>query len=375
MVFDFDQFSRPIWIYYVYVLAFLLATVKGLQYVNANKVYTDQSKRRELLFISFYSIFAIFYCINSDYFRYRDFVQLVSDGAIFYSSTEEIYYKIADVVQGNFELYRFVIWGGAIILTALSCKILRVPVYMSLLIWFVLYFDKVCYARASLSMAILLTGVSLIIRGKQNPSYLLLGVVVAGVSIFFHRSIIIALAGVPVLFLRFSRRYIYIYVLFMIIACLFLISIINSFPDLLTEGYSDKLEAYNSEIASGRWERHTLKNYLSSSLDYGLFYVPIIVTFFKIKDKKNIISNNTVRLFWLTITIAIIATAFWFYYGFNNAYFYRVLYMTAAPISIVTTSLYKDRVVSKQYIKYMFIYSVIFHLLYIYTTIQTQNIH
>ena len=375
MVFDFDENTRPIWIYNIYIAAFLWISLRGLLYVHANKVYRDQSRQRVFLFIAFFSIFAVFYCINSDYFRYRTFVQYVADGTIFYSQAEEIYFQIAELVQGNFELYRFVIWGGAIILTAWSCKLLKVPVYMSLLIWFILYFDKVCYARASLAMAMLLTGAALIIKGERKSHILLFGVFVALISVFFHRSIIIGLAGIPVLFMKFSRKHIYIYGAFMIVACLFFISFINTFPDLLTEEYTDKLDTYNSEIASGRWERHTFKNYLSSSLNYGLFYVPLVVTFFKIRDNRNKISNQSIRLFGLTITIAIIATAFWFYYGFNNAFFYRVLYMTAAPISIATASLYKDRVVSKQYIEFLIIYSVVYHLLYLYTIIQTQNIH
>ena len=277
MVFDFDQYNRPIWIYNLYIAAFLLVTLRGLLYVHANRIYRDQSKQREFLFVAFFVVFAIFYCINSDYFRYRNFVQYVADGVIFYSETEEIYFHIAAFVKGNFELYRFIIWGGAIILTAFSCRLLKVPVYLTLLFWFVLYFDKICYARASLSMAILLTGAALTIRGERKPMFFLLGICVAVTSVLFHRSMIIGIVGIPVLFMKFSRKYIYIYGVFMIVACLFFISFINSFPDLLTEEYSDKLDAYNSEIASGRWERQFLKKFFDSSFGYGFFYCPFFV--------------------------------------------------------------------------------------------------
>ena len=375
MVFDFDQYSRPIWIYNVYIAVYLLVTMFGLQYVRADKVYTDKSKMRSFLFTLFYIVFAMFYCINSDYFRYRTYVQYVADGYLTSHRAEQVYYYLAAFVNGNFELYRLIIWGGAIVLTAWSSKKLKVPVYMSLLIWFMLFYNIVCYARASLAMAVLYAGATLIITHKKNIYFLAMGIILCALSVVFHRSMIIAVMGIPVLFIKFSRRSLLMYGLFLMIGCLFFIELVSTDPELLGEEYGEQFLESNAEIATGRWERQSLKNYISSGLGYGLFYVPLAIGLKKIMDKRNAINSFVEKLYWLAFTVALIATAFWFYFGFNNIYFYRVLYMTAAPISIVTAHMYHQRIIGKTVVKFLFIYSVVYHLLFLYTTITTHNIN
>lgn len=378
MVFDFDQYNRPIWIYYVYIAAYLFLTLIGLHYVYFNKIYSDKSKIRPILFITLFTVFAIFYCINSDYFRYRSYVQYVAEGIYTSHRSEQVYYKIAAYVKGDFELFRLIIWGGAIILTALSSKLLKVPVYMALLIWFVLFYDIVCYARASLAMAILYAGVTLILVSKKSRIslvYIFLGLVLCYFSVSFHKSLIIATMSVPIIFIKLKRNTLFVYAIFLILGCVFLVNVIKYDPTLLLDDYVDEFIKGNQAIASGRWELNSLKNYVSSALGYGLFYLPLAVGFFKIMNRKIVINFIIVRLYWVTFTVALIATSFWFFFGFNNIYFYRVLYMTAAPIAIITAYMYHKRIIGKFFVVFLFIYSVVYHLLFLYTTITTHNIH
>ena len=374
MIFDFDEYSRPLWIYLIYITAYLVATIYGMYYISSRKVYRDKSRVRPIVFIAFYIVFAVFYCINSDYFNYRGLVLYTAEGRVFTTQQELIYQELAIFVKGNYELFRAIVWGGAILLTALCCRIMKMPVFMGLFIWFILYYERFCYARASLAMAIFFTGITILISRKNQLLWKVIGVTICLSSIMFHRSMLIACMTIPIVFIKFSKKSLMSYGLFLLFGCLFVISILNNAPYLLTEDYQDKLNVYNSEIATGRWERQSFKNYVSSTIAYSLFYIPLFIFYNRMRKKFFLFEDKVVRLFWISVTITGIATAFWFYYGFNNAYFYRVLFMTAAPNSMLLAYIYSVGMIKSKTIKMILLFSVVYHILYLYTTITTQGI-
>ena len=157
----------PSWIKMYYTLATVLMYL--IAFVVFNKRNTKGEFAKSLIMMVFMTIYALFYCINSDYFNYRMVVgnplKYFTNGTI-----EATTFAIATFCDGNLELFRLIVWGSSILLFYVVAKLFKLNSFYSLLLWFVFFNGIIFYARATLAMSIFFIGISIIIRGKKNSN-------------------------------------------------------------------------------------------------------------------------------------------------------------------------------------------------------------
>lgn len=333
----------PLWIesifyvLYFFVFFFFLGKCKKREIIKLGSGYT-------ILFLCFFVITAIFYFFSGDYFRYQFHVERASE--IYRPDTIEfVYQRLALFVQGNYELFRLIVWGGAICLVALSAKILRLNVLFSLMILFILFHDKVCYARATLAMSIYYFGISFLLYLLEKKHYFTIPIslLLMLVSILFHRSMVLLILITPVIFVPLEKKWLR----YILLISFVLIAIIISQTEIMSvlmsddEEYSTKYSKYSSYISSGTYAQYSLKSIVSYLFSYSLFYLPFTFatnTFFKNKN----IPLAYKRLFRICFSVFFISTLFFIVYSGFNVYFYRTLFMSMIPLCLILSCLYQN---------------------------------
>lgn len=363
----------PKWVNYTYLISYCIFCIVFFKYLRNNKISAPEKKITIIAVLSFFTVCAVFYCINSDYFNYRYWVERYDllDASSF--SKESIYLYIAKVVSGDYDLFRLVVWGGAILLTALATKKADAKIYPAIALWFIFYYDKVCYARASLAMAFYVLGVVLLCKESDSSKVRILGLISALLSISFHKSMIIVVMVLPILFFKLTKQRIVVYALLLIVLELFLFSVFDfsdmfedSAEDVVNE-YADKVNGYTASIEAGRFGAHNFSNYVKLLWRYSLFYVPFVVitnTIFK-RENLGCFSDSLVSIYKVTVGVMLVATTFMFVFGFGNPFFYRILYVSASLIAIITTKLYQERFLNRKVIKNLCYNSIACHIVLI----------
>lgn len=347
-------------------LYYALATL--LMYIVFFVVIQKRSNKGEtvktVLMLGFMTVFSLFYCINSDYFNYR----MVVNNPIKYfteGTIEVTTFAIASFVDGNYELFRLIIWGSAILFYFLASKFLKLNSYVSLLLWFVFFNGIIFYARATLAMAIFFLGAAIIIRGKKNIFSFLLGLAIMVVSIFFHREMMVAVGLSPVMFIKISKKNykkILLAVLILVIPATFII--INN-PSLLNDitnndTYADRFNSYQDEMAEGTWGGQNIFGYMIIIIRYIIYYFMIFTiakVFLRKQDEQDEHFVMMRKMFQLASAIIVVASLFFIIFGFG-VFFYRIIFISAIPLSLVLSYLYTNRLISKQTMTTLVLYSL-----------------
>ncbi len=353
----------------LYALATLLMYI--ILFVNINKKKSIGEGFKTVLLLSFMIVFSLNYYISTDFFNYRT---IVENPLSFYANgiIEITTFAIATFCQGDYMLFRLIIWGSAIIIFFFSTKILKLSSYLSLLIWFVFFNQIIFYGRATLAMSIFFLGVAFIIRWRKNIISLLLGAVLMVSSVFFHREMLIALALSPVLFLRIDKSNYKRILLFVAIVAIPATLIIISNPELLTqltqnETYAERFNSYQDQIEMGVWGEQNIFGYIVLFIRHVIYYIILIImarVFFKKSSSSDVDQyyDSMRRLFQMVFVIIIVATFFLFIFGYN-AFFYRTLFISAIPISFLLCYLFNQKMIDKKTMMGLVLFS-----LFVYTT-------
>lgn len=371
-----EEGSVPEWIRFLYMGIYLLIFIIFINTVNKN-YYIDREygKKKALLFIVFYTIFAVFYCVNSDYFSYRFWVENY-DSISSYFSKEMVYMVIAHIVGGNYELFRIIVWGGAILLTCATIRLQKANLYLTLLLWFVLYYNFFCYARASLGIAVFTLGTAIVSKYIQgNRLFMLLGIGICLLSISFHRSLIIGLITLPAIFFKINKSRLVFFAIFLIGLSYLMIGTIIDIQDFAaSDNYSNAIEGYTEAINEGKFQANSFSNILKMVWKYSLFYYPFIVAtkyIFKSEYSQSV-SYETFAMYKVAAGIILIASTFGVIYGLGNVFYYRILFMTAMLLSVIIGRLYQDHVLTDKNIKQLSYNALTYYIVYFLINISTH---
>ena len=186
LVFNFKGDAIPMWVQLLFWLLYLVVFVYA---IKKTAISWDKDKRYRnvsWVFAIFFVLYAIFYCINDDYFSYRDWIY----GRNFNFWGKEQFYAYIILFCRSlhfdypYELFRLIVWGGAVFLSYQTYRLYRRLPGLTLLLLFVFYAGTFCYARASLAMAVYFFGVALFLRRREK--YLkTLGIAIALSSYLF----------------------------------------------------------------------------------------------------------------------------------------------------------------------------------------------
>ncbi|MBR1687163.1 MAG: EpsG family protein [Prevotella sp.] len=369
------QIEIPLWIesifFALYFIVFFLF-VKGYN----DRIIFRLKRRYTFSFLVFFMTIAVFYCLDGDYFRYKMHVERASD--VYRPDTIEfVYQRLAYYIRGNYNLFRLIVWGGAICLMAISTRLMRINVLFMLMAIYIIYYEKVVYARATLAMSIYFCGICYLIYiiQKKKLRYIAFPIIIIFLSIFFHRSMVMLVLLTPSIFVPLEKKN----TRFLLIILWGIIAIALTQMDVMSalmqndEEYETKYEKYSNHIKGGRWAIDSLKSVVSSLFSYSLFYIPFFYITRAVSSHWRQIPISIRRLYRICFSVITVSTFFFFLYGRVTVYFYRTLFMTMIPISILLTYCVQSRLCSQKQIQLLLKIVFVFMFLQYMTSIYNSN--
>ena len=301
-------------------------------------------------------IFALTCFCNGDFFHsivpvhYMDSKWMVTPNFHY----EIVYQYIAKFTDGNYLLWRLIVWGGAILLITLTAKRIGCSIKQTLFIVFALYAVQYSYARSTLAQSIYFYGLSFLIAPnlrKGRISNIVLALVIISIAPFFHRSAYLLLASTPIVFLpnisnKKSMFYIFLYVSFIAIATVLMSKVIFDL-DLLSITDDERLVTKFENYTDAEDDENR-EGGIAKRLIIWLTNLSIFVILYKIVTSlvRNGVENMNQNDGYLKISFCIIAASLTL--NFCGPEFYVISYrygiMSFIPFSITISNLYKQRV-------------------------------
>lgn len=309
------------------------------------------------LFMLFFAGYAVFYCVNPDYFNYREWMEFT-----FYDWDKERIYPYIVVFCRSlpfsypYEMFRLVVWGGALVIVWQTAKMYQGQLMpgLAVLLLFVFYSGGFCYARASLAMAVYFFGVVTYSCGK-NLLKKTLGIALAVCSYLFHNELIIGIAVLPFFLFPSERKKSIAFSLVLLVVFIVVVSFLNSDPTFLEDMFGsddlvEKIETFN-EMEQRRFRMSTLISYLNS------FYPFLLIT--KLFHRQRNLPKPIVGIYRITFAIMMASATFFVVSGPRSVYTYRVLLISIIPLSIMISYCYNQGFFKKHQIVIMLVLAVL----------------
>ena len=355
--YSFDEFSMPLWIqtlfWGIYVAVFVYAVWKIL--LSAPKY--KENKAFVALFGIFFALYAVFYCVNPDYFRYREWLDVAS---VDYWVKEKFYFYLVLFCHRlpfdyPFEVFRLIVWGGGILISYNTFRLYRGLLLpdLTLLLLFVCYAGIFCYARASMAMAVYFFGIAISLRHHRIIPKLI-GIGIAISSCLLHREMLIGIALLPCLLFPFEKKSFSFLSIIILLATIVVISYFASNLPLLDQMFdnndlSSKIEEMNNK-GLGKMRLSTLIKYLN------FFYPFYLLT--KVFWRKKI-PDSLIGMYRITYGILMTSIAFMVVFGLRSVYSYRVMYITMIPLALLINYGYCQGYIKKRQMMIVLIFAIL----------------
>ena len=346
----------------------LLCSLRG----NVVNLYVKESNRGAiaLLFCGIL-LFSMTAFVSDDFFHYYE-EMFEYRGRVFgdqETGFEAFYQYLISFIDGDYFLFRLVVWGGSLVLTIYAIRNFGANVYHTLFLILAGFIITFSYARATLAMAVFSFGfvlVSISSERKLKDKVLLtiVGFAILSCSIFFHRSmlpmLVVAFCWVIMPWKRFLAKYsLWLFPIFVAICAVILK---NAFEELFVvanaiedeTGLLNKAETYKEQ----EQVVHNINGYIRLGLHYATFFFPILLASWSLRSEQNLnaIGKKGIWLYQMVFLIAIFATSFTFLNIDSSVLFYRYLYMSFIPLSILIAYMKDLGVLSKT--QYLWIVAV-----------------
>lgn len=308
-------------------------------------IYANNGKAG--VFALLITFFAVTACYTGDFFGYKELVKLYDISMDNYH-LEPIYQFIIVLVNNNYVLFRTIVWGGSVLCIMRTAKTFNTNVLMTLFIMFLLFTTQFCYARATLAMSVYFLGLSVFLKGQEyrRPLVFILGLALLMCSYLFHKSMLVVIALTIFCFIPITKKTIVPILLGLLILSIGIDTLTSSFQDaLMSMGdtqLSEKIEQ-SRELDEGRQSVNaTFFGWISLIWEYVPFYLTFIIVAIEML-KKDIQKGPMVGIFRVTFAIVVMSTMLLFFSTQSFTYFYRYLYMSFIPLSILTVYLVTNR--------------------------------
>lgn len=366
-MFDFPMKESSIWtsLYcFIFFLIILRSNYRnGLKEPFSRRINIAIRERAYILICFFF----ITHCLLGDFFHFMENVQEYIFIPGYYNYGEEIYQAIAKFVNKNYFLFRTIVWGGAFGLFCWTAKRLEVPIYYAVIFLFATHSIIFAYARATAAMAVYFFGLSFLIKPVTKSKWL--GYVVGGFliysSCFFHNSALIMVIMTGIILVPLRKWNIIVIVLMIPFLSIFLKEYLFLFAQETTnETLAAKINNYSErEIENG------ISAIIIKLFEYLSFYLPFIISSLCIFKKREelVIPSYIYNLYKVTFGLILVCTTFYFLGESFITFFYRILFMTMIPLSLIVVKLYQQGLMTLKQYHYCVIPGFIFLLLrYLY---------
>lgn len=301
------------------------------------------------------AFFAVTSFFNGDFWGYQS---LVSDyyRGIGGFHLEKVYEYIIELTVHNYLLFRIVVWGGATLLFYCITKIYKVNALQALFVTFLLYTTQYTYARATLAMAVYFLGYSMFSKYQVNHNTrgIILGIIIMVASQFFHNSMVVMVFLTVFYYIPINKRTLFPILIGLTVLGIFLDQFVFSFMDNLRGFGSSNLNARLEEmLEEGIGERNSVYRSVFGEIlliwQYVPFYLPFILISKIMIDKASMIeSKPMMALFRITFSIVLLSTVILLFSSGSLTFFYRYLFMSFIPLSILAVYLFNNGFFSKK---------------------------
>ena len=333
LVYIFDGESIPMWVQLLFWLFYMVVFAYAFKKTLLSSYQSKRSKDVTWLFAIFFTLYAIFYCVNDDYFQYRNWLY----GRDFSFWAKEHFYLYVVLFcrslsfEYPYEVFRLIVWGGAVFIVYYTFRMYRGLLLPSLvlLLLFVLYAGSFCYGRASLAMAVYFFGISIYLNYK-GLLFRSIGIILAILSYYLHHEMIVGVALLPCLFIKFEKRSMSYFSILGLVVAMIALTYLSSYAqylDLLFDNdeLSSKVENF-TEKEQGAFRLSTLIKYLN------FFYPFYLITKYCWK-KKN--PHSIVGMYRITYGILMASVAFMVVFGTRSVFGYRIMYIAMIPLALL----------------------------------------
>lgn len=307
---------------------------------------------------------------QGDYFGYLDEVKEIARTPESYGRVTHLepqYETLARIVNGNYILWRFIIFGGqfAILLYYLRKSDLFTYGYL-------FFFSSICLSgmivgRTSWGVVLFFCSIYYALQNKDYKHIL-----VAPLCLFSHTSLVVLLAIIPLVFFRINKKSFLFFLILFFVLTYALKYVFDNIPMLSAyeqaEILSQKMESYtdpNRENAIGFWGNSIGAKLTSVPQKTGLLALLIILLYTGYKNKERVEKGIH---FLLLACLFLVMFSFVMLNGKFGAgtLSYRFFDMIHLPISIAFYYYYRNGLVSKRLYSFfitIFIISLEFSLI------------
>ena len=325
-------------------------------------------------------LFSLTSFVDADFFHYYETMseyknQLFVDQE---RGLEVVYQYLIGFINGNYFLFRLIVWGSSLLLVVFAANKLRVDVCQTLFLLFIGFILTFSYARASLAMAVFSVGVVIICNAlqgtiKKRIFSVIFGLAIIAGSIYFHRSMIpMFVVSICWVLMPWKRKIaghsLWLFPIFVALCAIVMDNVFkelfvfaNAFEDEM--GVLDKAELYAEQESVV----HNINGYIRLFLHYSSFYVPFVLisNVFRNKEKLQSVDSRIIWLYQIVFLIYVMSSSILFLDFDSRVFFYRFLYVAFIPMSILIASVKNSGLLSRRqylWIVAIFIISNLFQL-------------
>ena len=306
-------------------------------------------------------LFALTAFVGADFFHYYEFMseyrgQVFGDQEL---GLESFYQYLINYIDGNYFIFRLVVWGGSLALIVTATRLFGANVYHTLFVILAGFIVTYSYARATLAMSVFSLGIVIICTANKHKKGIIktiIGIAIVACSIYFHRSMLpmIVVAACWLLLpckKQLSRYSLLLFPIIVVIVSNILKIVFAEVIDMVgmiddESGFLQKTEYY---VEQETVDVNT-NGIIRLVFHYANFYLPFLILgkVFSEKTALQNISSECVKLYQIVYLIYAFATSFLFLGVGSSVFFDRYLYMSFIPLSILITYMKDSGVLSNK---------------------------
>lgn len=369
------------------VLLYLLVYFILLIIANPYKAYTnvgfltqESTKIRKNSLFVLYALCLIFAFDSGDFYSYwNGFVLEAQFVNVEIDRYELVYNWFGDVVNGNYILWRSVIWGLAILFIYWTSLVLKLNNRGFLIAIALFGFGLDCYSRGILGHTMLLFGAVLFVDKRSNMLTKIIGLTLVCVSYYFHKSMYVNIIFAVLALFPFGKKTVVLSLIafpFLTTIATYLINgIVSGELELAlgegVGGVGDRTKGYASQERMQSNLLGIIGKIVKLTPEYlTLFYLYYKVIVQKIfsKEKRERVYTYLFRLTYVAFYIASL-----FYFVETSSWIYeRFKYMGFFPLVFILGAVWgKEKYVTKgtKLIINLTIFAIIWQKLYLLTNL------
>ncbi len=296
---------------------------------------------------------------QGDYVHYIDILQQIESLKSLYtnytgyiSHMEPQYVWLTHLFHGAYFPWRFCVFCLQYLILFFFLRKLRVNTYFMFLLILILCMHDFVYQRASWGI-ILFTCALVYALQSRNYAYLLL----CPLAILAHKSIIVLLLCLPVVFLKCNKKNLYLlFGLFLVLIAVisFVFTNTATLSDYFQQGdYGQEALEQMGKAKSNNFIGWLMGSSVGNAIGSTPSRLVIIFTVIKLAIET---ASNKIKLprsidamLLYSLTIIVLAMAFAFSGKAHSVYVNRILSMASLPIAFVIHYFYENKLIGKKY--------------------------